>query len=246
MIASAQVWALIRHEISVRRQRDSEPGIGRRRWTITIPSFILWFLVITWQGPRIHFNLNYAWYATLALPILAMSVAASHLTYERTHNTVGWWLTLPLPRYQLIVSKWAASLIQTVRRSTYLATIAVLGIYTMILNGTLSFSVLSHFLLTGLTWTILMYCLVPALAALGVLSGVLTFSRFHDLTATMWLLLLVIAWLPISRPGLYLSVSRTLSVSIKPAFILAVLVSWILAGVLLGIASRILARSTRM
>ena len=246
MSGSAKVWALIRHEVSVRRQRDSEPGIGHRRWTITIPGFILWFLVITWQGSRIHFNLSYAWYATLALPILAMSGAARHLTHERTHNTEGWWLTLPLPRYQLILSKWVASLILTVRRSTYLAGVAVLGIYTMILNGTFSSSVLSRFLLTGLTWAFLMYCLVPGLAALGVLSGVLTFSRFHDLKGTVWLLLLVIGWLPISRPGLYLTVSHTMSVSVKPAFALAILVTWILAGVLLGIASRILARSTGM
>lgn len=244
MTESYPFWSLVKHELSLRRDRRADGHLSLRRWSISIPSFVVWFVVVTWQGHNIHFNLNDAWYATLALPIMAMGVATRHISQERRNSTMGWWLALPMPRYQLLLSKWIASLILMIRRSTYLGVIAVLGPYTMMLNGTFSSEALFHFWLTGLSWTLLMYCLVPPLASVGVLAGVLRFSRLKDLGGALWLLLVAIGWLPVSHPKLYVTVSPTLSLTVKPTFALAMLATWLLGAILFGLSSRILSRTT--
>ncbi|WP_207711615.1 hypothetical protein [Sulfobacillus harzensis] len=55
-----------------------------------------------------------------------------------------------MPRWKLLLSKWVASMILMVPRSGYLAVLTLLGIYTMVVNGTLSSTVQFHFLLNGL------------------------------------------------------------------------------------------------
>lgn len=245
MTGYQELGTLIHHELSYyRRERESEQHLGRRRWSLSVPGLVIWFAVITWQGPNIRFNLNYSWYATLALPLIAMGVATGHIVNERKNGTVGWWLSLPMPRYLLVLSKWVASILLTAQRSFYLAGIALLGVYAMMLNGTASPIIVGHFLLNGLTWTLIMYCLVPPLAALGLFMGTLTYSRWKDLIPGVWLVLVATGWLPVAHPGLYLTVNQALTVTIKPAFGLAVFATWLLSGFLFWLATRILTRVT--
>lgn len=244
MTGSLPFWSLVRHDLKLRRTRNCEERFRPQRWVFTFPSAIVWFLVLTWQGPHIHFNLNDGWYATLALPFMALGLARREISQERDRGTVGWWLTLPMPRHQLVLAKWIATLGLTVRRSTYLLLVAALGIYTMILNGTFSGAHVTHFLLTGLTWTALMYCLVPATAGLGILIGVLSFSRLRDLSWALWLLVVAVAWVPASHPNWYVTVSSTLRVTARPLFPLIVLGTWIAGACILWVASLVLDRAT--
>ncbi|NMP22800.1 hypothetical protein [Sulfobacillus harzensis] len=64
----------------------------------------------------------------------------------------------------------------------------------------------------------MMYCLIPPMAALGVLLGVLTYSRLKDLNPAVWLLLIAASWLPVTHPSLYVAVSQSTTLTVKPAF----------------------------
>jgi hypothetical protein len=147
-------------------------------------------------------------------------------------------------RHQLVLAKWLATLGLTVRRSSYLLLVAVLGIYTMLLNGTFSGAHVAHFLVTGLAWVGIMYCLVPATAGLGILTGVLRISRLRDLSWAVWLLVVATAWVPLSHPSWYVTVSATLQVTIRPFFPVAVLGTWIADAGVLWVASLMLERAT--
>lgn len=238
-------WALVKHDLSFRRERITENRPGRRRW-YTLASLVAWIAVVTWQGPNVHFNLNYAWYATWALPVMAIGVATGHIAHERKNGTAGWWLALPVPRWKLLLSKLVASGVLIVRGSAYLGMVAGLGIYTMWLNGTLSSTLISHFLLVGLTWTAAMYCLIPLTAATGVLMGVLDYSRLKDLSPAVWVLVVAAGWLAVAQHGWYLTVSTPLVVTLKATFGLVIAAAGLIATGVLWLSARILKRSSGM
>lgn len=254
-------WSLVKHDLSFRRERSTDEWMGRRRWVVTVPGLLIWVAVVTWQGPHIHFNLNYAWYAALAVPIIAVGMATGHIAHEQKNGTAGWWLTLPRPRWQLVLSKWLSACVLMVRTSWYLVSVAALGVYTMALNGTLSTAHVTSFLVVGLTWAAVMYCLVPLMAAVGVLIGTMDFSRLKDLSWAVWLLVGAAAWIAVGQYGKFFVVSRVvakyghfltagraapMAVTLKSTFGLGIAGTLVIAAGVLWIATRILNGSTGM
>lgn len=243
MSARPTLRALTQHELTYRHNPSLSHGMARHPRIVFFVSAVIWVAVVTWQGPHVHFSMNDGWYATWALPFMALGEASSHTSREQKNGTLGWWLSLPAPRYYLLASKWMASIVVTIRQSSYLGAVAILGIYTMILNHTYSLSLMSHFLVTGIIWTLLMCCLLPPFAAVGILLGTLTFSRWTDLKIAVWALLIAAAGILI-HPQLYLTVSPAMAVHVKPLFALAVAVTWLLGALIFQCSTLIMNRYT--
>lgn len=210
-------------------------------WPGLLGSALIWFALLTWLGHDIHFNVNAYWLAAFAVPFIASGTAHRHINQERRGGTIGWWLALPLPRYQLMASQWIASEILAIRSTVYLLIIALLGIYTMWLNGTLSASLVAHFLVHGLVFTVVMDCLIPLGAGLGLLLGVLEQSRLQATLPGVWLLGGALIWLASTYHDLFVVWVHP-GVALHPAFIGVILASWALAVLILWLTTVIFER----
>lgn len=231
---------LLKHDLSARGERASSTWLGLHRWPGLLFSVLLWLALTTWQGPHVHFNMNYDWYAVFALPVIAMGTATDQVTREHKYRTEGWWLALPFPRWQLLLSKSIASVVLAVRSAAYLGLVAVLGIYIMALNRTISSAAVFHFLVTGLTWTAVMCCLIPPMVAVGVLFGVLAVSRPMIPNVVVWLLLAAAIWLLIAHYSVYLAVSAPMLVTVKWVFAFGLAGAWIFAALMLWMTTSLL------
>ncbi len=247
MTSQQQLWALVRQNQSLRLDRNPASWMDRLRWAPNLIGAVALFLAATGWGPKVHFSLDYVWYASWLVPIVAYGVSNRLLRYEETSGTLGWWLSLPQPRRHLVLSKWLSAGVMMPRQVIFLAWAAGLGLYVMVLNGTASYPHALHFLEVGVVWTAAMGCLVPGTAAIGVLLGVLNNFHLRSLEIGVWaalgLAVGLLVWGFKPRHRWYLSIRRPFTVVLKPEFLLLVALTWVVIVILLALATHILDRS---
>jgi ABC-type Na+ efflux pump permease subunit len=238
----ATFMALVRQDMTCRRNPRPVDHRLAWRWSGLVTNAVIWVALVTWQGPHIHFSLNYYWLAMLALPIMAVTSARRQITQERENGTVGWWISLPLSRWQLLLSKWISSLVLTVLSASYLLIIAGVGIYTMVLNHTFSLPVVSQFLLQGLIGLTICFGLMLPTTAFGILLGTIQYSPWRFLQTPIRLLLIAWAWLLLQQYHWFLRVRPPFYVTLHATSAIAVFVFLALAGLVLWISATTLDR----
>lgn len=236
-------WSLVRHDILLRKERKST--ISRAwRFGYAISGLLVLVILTTFEGHRVNFDLNYVWYFTFGLPFMAFGLSISRIIQEWKNSTAGWWLSLPVSRQVLVSSKFVAALIHTVIiLARIYCVIAILGLYTMFLNGTLTPHSAGLYLENGVIWTALLICTCPFVSAFGLLFGAITQSGIRQALPILWIVFGGGWWLVFSRNGLHVNHTRGVDIlTLFPTLVYPLLGSWILAYLLIRVASYVIDR----
>jgi len=237
-------WALVKHDVKLRKDKNRISGPWRIAYAVT--GLIVLVALTTLEGHRVTFDLSYVWYFTFGLPFMVFGLSISRIVQEWRNATAGWWLSLPMSRLKLVTSKFVASLIHTIKILVRIyCVVAILGLYTMLLNGTLTPHAAIFYLETGIKWNILLFCVCPFVSAFGMLFGAIKMSVIKQAMPILWIVFGGVWWLVFSRDGHFLHVSQTNSgalFTMAPSLVYPVLGSWILAYLLVRLAAYVLDR----
>lgn len=136
------------------------------------------------------FQAQYLWYSLAWVPFWILGLGHQIVGREWHHRTFGWWLTLPYSRVKLVFSKFAACFLKIlVILAGMYAIVGLLAVYVMSLQN--NFQLLGAFLQWGLVWYALILCLLPAILAFAMLSGVIAQSRLVAVIPLLW----IVFWL---------------------------------------------------
>lgn len=245
MNAQSRFWALVKHDLKMRRQRSMRvSGRWRMAYFIAVALFVVIFTSL--EGRHVTFDLSFAWYFTFGLPFMVFGLSTGRIVQEWKNGTAGWWLTLPMSRMQLVMAKFLSSLLHTVFvLACIYCVVAILGLYTMTLNGTLTTVVAGHFLLVGLMWMAGIVCVSPIVAAIGALFGIIIQSTIRQALPLFWITVGGLWWLLFNHNGNFLHMTSTgnaVGVTLSPLLICLVVASWLVAYILILVASRVLDR----
>lgn len=211
MTAEAQgvFWSLVRQ--NMRGGKRSRPWSQKPWRTVYLVTVLLVLVVIaTYVGLFVKspIDLSVAWFFTIGLPFAAFGNAVGQIIHEWKNGTVGWWLSLPFSRTQLVTAKFIAALLRTIRVFVFaFVLICILGWYTMILQGTFSVQTAAFLLTSGLKWYALLICACPFAGAFGLLFGVLTESRAKPILPLIWMAIGVLWWLVSSHSATFLKIN---------------------------------------
>ncbi|MCL6636608.1 MAG: hypothetical protein K6T26_01555 [Alicyclobacillus sp.] len=242
-LARIPFWALVKHDFK-RRKRG---GLRAYRgwWWVYALGVCAALLVLSARVGQAAENLRFAWFAVFGLLFLSFGLGIGCTANEWRNGTVGWWLTLPVSRGRLVLSKWVATLLRTLWVYTRVFLLmAGFGLYSLAVAGQLHYHTLVAFFNTGVGAYTLLLALTPLPAALGVFYGVLMQSRLRPAVPLVWLAFGLVWW-QVSTRGNHLPVASHARVS--PLFqvwslwswhqVEAVLAMWLLAvGLVLGAA----------
>lgn len=239
--------ALVRHDFKRRKRANM---LLSRNWRFAYALTVAIVVIgITTYGSRYdNIDFNYIWYFTIGLPFTVLGLSASRIAYEWKNGTEGWWLSLPISRFQLVASKFVATLVQAVLifAVIYVA-VAVLGVYTMLLQGNYQWSAAALFLNRGLCLSLLCFSVCPFSAAFGVLLGVIRQTRIRQILPLFWIVIGGIWWFLSSHKAHYLHVTSAglkhdVMVSPTPLFYLLIGVSWVVAYIFIHFTAYLLDR----
>ncbi len=240
-------WALIRHDIKLRRRRGV---VLPRRWRMAyaIAAFVILMVSVTLEGPKAHFYLNAVWYFTFGYPFMTLGISAGRIKREWRNGTSGWWMSLSMPRWQLVLAKAISSFIRAlmIYAGTYLA-VSILGAYTLVLRGTFNAQTMGQFLLQGLEWNGLLVGAAPFMIAFGVLLAILSSSSARPLAPLMWVVIGGLWWgiFPIAGASNWFAVhgsGQSAAITITPAVFPAIFGSWVLASICLFLSIYLMRR----
>src|SRR5699024_10019067 len=133
---------------------------------------------------------------------ITYGISIGSITNEWKNDTVGWWLTLPFPRIKLIVSKSCAAYLKGIlfQLIIFLA-LALLALYTMILSDHFEISQYLSFLHSGINWFILIICINPFMAMMGVFYGVTKMTHHRYILPLFWGFWFVLWWVIVLISG---------------------------------------------
>jgi ABC-2 type transport system permease protein len=190
-------WSLVRQNIHGGKRR--EPWLQKPWRAVYFTTLFLIFVAAsTYAGLTVtsSLDLDFVWFFTFGLPFAAFGNAIAQIVHEWKNGTVGWWLSLPYSRLQLIMAKFVATLIRTIIFfACFYAVISILGVYTIALHGPFSLGIAARFLVSGLKWFGLLLCVCPFAAAFGIFFGVLRESRAKPLLPLFWAAVGLLWWL---------------------------------------------------
>ncbi|MDQ0188965.1 hypothetical protein JI721_02210 [Alicyclobacillus cycloheptanicus] len=243
-MAGNAFWTLVKHDLKVRGGRRGRiPG----KWRVAYAAAILVVLLAlaTWKGHLIQMDFTDVWYFTFGLPFMVFGMSIGRVTSEWKNATVGWWLTIPMSRWRLMLSKCVSSILFAVLIfACVYGAIAILGLYTMYLNGSFSTPYVRSFLLAGLRWNALLLCACPFIAAFGLLFGVILQSVVRQAMPLIWIAFGGMWWLVSAHLG-FIHIDGSTPpglVHVSTVRVLSILGSWILACLMVGLASVLLDR----
>jgi ABC-2 type transport system permease protein len=202
-------WSLVRQ--NMRGVKRSKPWFQKPWRTVYLVTVLLVFVVVaTYVGLFVKspIDLSVIWFFVIGLPFAAFGNGIGLIVHEWKNGTVGWWLSLPLSRMQLIMAKFVAALLRTILFfSALYIFINFLGWYTLILQGTFSVQAAAFLLTSGLKWYALLICACPFAAAFGMLIGVLTESRAKPILPLIWIIIGALWWLVTSHGFAFLKIN---------------------------------------
>ncbi|EPZ44150.1 MULTISPECIES: ABC transporter permease subunit [Alicyclobacillus] len=241
-------WPLVRQDF--KWQHKSDRVRMSRPWRIAYAIAIALVIVgLTTYGSLVsHTHISTAWYVALSLPWIAFGTSIASVKHEWKNGTVGWWLSLPTSRLQLLTSKFVAVLLRVVLIGCGLyCVIGVLGLYTMGLQGQFHTDSAGQFLLTGAQWVLLAMAAAPFASAFGMLFPIARSSKARPAMPLIWIIFVGIWWVAFSQISRFIqtgyrSDTHTLYLNLSPNLIYPLLASWILAYLLIRFAARVLDR----
>lgn len=251
--------ALVRHEFKWSRYLNNNEGKNRlSRWTLFYIALAvaLGVAFFTYIATRPGFQPQYMWYFTFWLPWMAFGFAIHIVGREWQHHTFGWWLALPYSRMKLAAAKFVAIFLQaTIFYCGAFAFIILLALYYQLLPGHHPFD-MATFLLWGLHFFVLFISIFPLMAAIGILIGVLSKSR-NKAILPLCGISLGIAWLGFNwllsvgdgGNSIYTALSEpngTVYFSPHPLLVGGIVVSWLMTGLMITYASRVLERQLNL
>lgn len=250
MTAQNKFRSLVRHEFKWSRYMNNTEV--RRTLVYIALAVIFGVAFFTYITMRTNFQPQYMWYFTFWLPWMAFGFAIHIVGREWQHHTFGWWLSLPYSRMKLVSAKFIAIFSQaTIFYSAGYAAIILLSLYYQLLPGHRPFD-MATFLLWGLLFFTLFLAQFPFMAASGILIGILSRSRKKAVLPLCGVLLWVVwggfSWLLSIGDGgtnLYAALGEPNSAvyfPFNPLLIGGIVLSWLLTGLMIIYASRVLER----
>ncbi|GEO24597.1 hypothetical protein AAC03nite_03820 [Alicyclobacillus acidoterrestris] len=241
-------WPLVRQDF--KWQHKSDRVRMSRPWRIAYAIAITMVIVgLTTYGSLVgHTLISAAWYIVLSLPWIAFGTSIASVKHEWKNGTVGWWLSLPISRLQLLTSKFVAALFRVVLIGCGLyCVIGVLGLYTMALQGPFHTDVAGQFLLTGVQWVMLAMAAAPFASAFGMLFVIARSSKVRPAVPLIWIIFVAIWWVAFSQISRFIQTgyrrdTHALYLNLSPNLVYLLLASWILAYLLIRVAARVLDR----
>jgi ABC-2 type transport system permease protein len=242
-------WKLVRHDFT--RRRPGRLKDYRVWWLSYLAVVALAFIVLaTYVGRLGWWNPSPVWFSTFGLPFMCFGLGIGWTVNEWKNGTVGWWLTLSVPRTWLIYSKFVAVLLRTLFIYTMVFFgITVFGLYTLAVGHHLTADMASAFLGIGVRWYGLLLAITPLPCAFGVFYGTLIQSRLKPAIPLVWILFGLGWWLLFSRGFTHGPESGAASPLVFHwawPMVWPIVVTWIIAYVLLRLAVLILERHLAM
>ncbi|MDD9148356.1 MULTISPECIES: ABC-2 transporter permease [unclassified Sporolactobacillus] len=233
---------LVRHEFR-RRHRRRRQWMSKQ-WQLAYGLFFLAvILILTTYFSLFHtIQLNYIWFVFLGLPWAMFGLSISRIVREWKGETVGWWLTLPYSRQTLILAKFIAGLMRSllIALAAYVL-IFLFGGYATLISASLSLQDFGVFAESGLYFFLLDICFFPLAIAFGLLYGTLIRTKWRPAVPLFWIVLSIgwgMGW-SIGDPSEWIQASGQ-SLQIPSLPIPAVLIGWVLSGLLIMLAGWLL------
>lgn len=245
-------WSLVAQDLKGHKRRKS--NIAGKWWIAYAIAAALAIVAIVPYGSLYGKPtfLNAFWSFTWALLFAAFGMGNGLITREWDIGTVGWWLTLPLPRWQLVLAKFLACLIRSawIFAVVYVI-IALVGLYMMpVLEGSWNTAVAASFLVTGLEWNALMLGLIPVAGAFGLLMGAVGRSTLRPALPLLWALFGAgwWAWFMVGGRAITIEQERDggLHLVVTWAALYPYVAGFILAGLMIALASYVFARHVEL
>lgn len=235
-------WQLVKHDLKKRKRRNGR--IPRQWWLIYLASIVFIVMVaITYGSLHGNMEITYTWYFAFGLPFATFGISIGWTVREWKNGTVGWWLSLSFSRRKLVASKFCAGLIRGLLILVIIfVAIALLALYTMLLNTNFIFVHYMDFLWTGLKWFSLLIAINPFMAALGVLYAVLSESRAKPILPLFWVFWSGIWWLVASTNGETFAMSSPEDFPLPLTLIFPIAASWIAVYLMILLAAYLLDR----
>lgn len=233
--------SLLKHDLKMRKRQNRQ---FPRAWRLLYLAFgvIIALVVATYVSlvETVQLNTDF-WYFNIGLIFAIFGMSIGITKTEWRNGTSGWWLTLPLSRFQLVASKFLASLIRGgMLFLTLYGIIAFFTFYIMLISNSYNLEEALQFLWFGLKSSVLILSLTPFVAGFGVMYGVVGESKARPLMPLVWVMWGGV-WIltDFIRPDV---VSYAGLVAIPSTFVLPIMVSCVLALVMLRVSSYLLDR----
>jgi ABC-2 type transport system permease protein len=247
MTMQGTFWSLVKHDMKLRKRRTGQYSTW---WclfygaAVVVAAIAVTTYIIRTRG---YLDLNHVWFFTFWFPFMAFGMATGLTVHEWRNGTSGRWLALPMSRMRLVTSKFVAALLRTILSFAGIyCLIALLSVYAMLLQGTFTWQAADRFLATGLQWNALLLCACPFVTGFGVLYAVIKESRMRPVLPLVWMVFVGLWWLIFSRDNRFLQIvpkhGAVASLSLSPEVVYAIGISWILAYLLIRLASHVLDR----
>ncbi|MBX5436846.1 MAG: ABC transporter permease subunit [Alicyclobacillaceae bacterium] len=178
--------ALVRQDFRLSCRR---PRLNQGWWMLyVIGVAVLAVGFATYFGRRGDFDPRPVWFATLGFVFAGFGFGIGVVTNEWKNSTVGWWLSLPVPRWRLAASKWMSALLRGwLLLLVVCVALALLGLYALALGGRLNPAEAARYLGFGAAVGGLVAAVLPGAAAFGVFYGAIAKSRWRPAIPLIWL-----------------------------------------------------------
>ncbi|SDW57293.1 hypothetical protein SAMN04489725_10862 [Alicyclobacillus hesperidum] len=238
-------------------RRLTNAGKPGRRWQMGYGVAVVLALIVlaTYESTQHTITLSTigpVWAISYYIPIISFGFAMSLVLNEWRQNTVGWWLTLPLPRIQLALAKCLAAVGKAARVSSWtFVAVTILGFYTSFLSTrSLDWPSALSFLVDGFRWTLFVLCLCPLTSSLGLVFGTIRQSRWRPALPVVWIAW-VMGWVVWSSHHPHWHMGRLIGLGHgfmtteqMVHLVIDLVASWILAALLTCLAAYFLERQT--
>lgn len=237
-------WKLVGHEVKLRmRRRNRLPRVARIIYTIALAILLLGIAVSrTTQATQ---GMDYVWIFTFSFPFIAFGTSIRMVAREWRSDTIGWWLTLPLPRRTLVLAKVVAMIVRSclIFAAFYVAMLLFSGV-SLIAHHTLDAQLFMQFALIGLKWVLIGASAAPLAVAFGTLFAIVTRSEFRAIVPLFWVVLGGAWWIGIHQIAhvhlLRIDGTTADILSTTPQYWVLLLASWILGAIFVAASSYVL------
>ena len=237
---------LVKHELkwrgNVKKNRRRMP----RAWRLTYFAFFIILVLVftTYASLNGHIHMDGTWYFTWGLPFVIFGISIGRVNREWQNETIGWWLTLPYSRRQLITTKFVASLLMSLMICAGIFILVTLfGLYVMLLNGGSFRSLAGPFFLSGLKWFLLLISLSPFAASFGTFMGTLSHTKAKPALPLLWVgLWAMFPLVSMNSSTINFFNERNIGFPFTELILLPILISWILTYILVRLSAYLLDR----
>lgn len=239
-------FPLVKHELKWRRNVKKNRRRMPRPWRLTYAAFFLLLVVGLTSFANLRGTVHFqgSWYFTWGLPFMIFGISINLINREWQNDTVGWWLSLPYKRSQLVFSKLAAGLIRGLILSLIIfVLVGLFTLYIMFLNGSLYNHFVGGFLLPGIKWFLLLVGISPFAASAGTFMGILAHTKARPALPLMWFLF----WAMFPIAGMTGITSRifhesNIAFPFSSTVVIPILISWFVAFIMLRVSAYLLER----